>query len=356
VIGPIRTKTHGPWTRREFIKGIGAAGALTFWPYRPRFGEEAAERVAFVTGDIYSRHDTGEFAYESAKRLRAIGEGLERDGLLPRLLRIEPRRASLDWIEAVHTPDYVETVKKDVERGARQLSTGHSLISRESYDVALWAAGGVLAACDEVMEGRAGRAFCAVRPPGHHASADVGMGFCIFNNAAVAARYLQKRHGLGRVLIVDWDVHHGNGTQGIFYRDGSVFYFSTHQWPWYPWTGAAEETGEGDGKGATLNIPLPAGSGDPEFIEAFEGKLRPAMDRFRPDFVLISAGFDSRTADPLGRFRLTDDGFRRLTEIVIAIARDHASGRLVSVLEGGYSLTGLASAVPAHVDALLKGR
>jgi acetoin utilization deacetylase AcuC-like enzyme len=148
VIGPIRTKTHGPWTRREFIKGIGAAGALTFWPYRPRFGEEAAERVAFVTGDIYSRHDTGEFAYESAKRLRAIGEGLERDRLLPRLLRIEPRRASLDWIEAVHTPDYVETVKKDVERGARQLSTGHSLISRESYDVALWAAGGVLAACD----------------------------------------------------------------------------------------------------------------------------------------------------------------------------------------------------------------
>jgi acetoin utilization deacetylase AcuC-like enzyme len=243
-----------------------------------------------------------------------------------------------------------------ISKSKASFSLGLSLISRESYDVALWAAGGVLAACDEVMEGRAGRAFCAVRPPGHHASADVGMGFCIFNNAAVAARYLQKKHGLDRVLIVDWDVHHGNGTQGIFYRDGSVFYFSTHQWPWYPWTGAAEETGEGDGKGATLNVPLPAGSGDPEFIEAFEGKLRPAMDRFRPDFVLISAGFDSRTADPLGRFRLTDDGFRRLTEIVIAIARDHASGRLVSMLEGGYSLPGLASAVPAHVDALLKGR
>lgn len=344
------------WTRRDFFKGIGAAGALAFWPDWLRSGEEQAAKVAFVTGDIYSRHETGEFAYENARRLRAVRDRLDRDGLLPRLLRIEPRRAGLEWIEAVHTPGYIATVKKDVESGARQLSTGHTLICRESYDVALWATGGVLAACDQVMNGRAGSAFCAVRPPGHHASAEVGMGFCIFNNAAVAARYLQKKHGLGRILIVDWDLHHGNGTQDIFYRDGSVFYFSTHQWPWYPWTGAAVETGEGDGKGATLNVPLPAGSGDREFVEAFEGKLRPAMDRFRPDFVLISAGFDSRTADPLGRFRVTDEGFRRLTEIVIAIARDHASGRLVSVLEGGYSLTGLASAVSAHVGTLLGGR
>ncbi len=341
------------WTRREFFKGIGAAGALALWPNWLRAGEEPTAKVALVTSDIYSKHDTGEFAFESARRLHAVRDRLERDGLWPRLLRVEPRRADLEWIEAVHTPDYVETVKKDVESGARQLSTGHSLISRESYDVALWAAGGVLAACDEVMDGRAGRAFCAVRPPGHHASAEVGMGFCVFNNAAVAARYLQKRHGLGRVLIVDWDLHHGNGTQDIFYRDGSVFYFSTHQWPWYPWTGAAGETGQGDGEGATLNVPLPAGSGDKEFIAAFEERLRPAMGRFQPDFVLISAGFDSRTADPLGRFRVTDAGFRRLTEIVMAIARDHASGRLVSVLEGGYSLTGLASAASAHVETLL---
>jgi len=356
---PIRRADLGAsstWTRREFFKGIGAAGALAFWPDWLRAGEEPAEKVAFVTGDIYSRHDTGEFAYESAKRLRAVGDRLERDGLLPRLLRVEPRRAGLEWIETVHTPGYVETVKKDVESGAHQLSTGHTLISRESYDVALWAAGGVLAACDQVMDGGAGHAFCAVRPPGHHASTEVGTGFCIFNNAAVAARYLQKKHGLDRVLIIDWDLHHGNGTQDIFYRDGSVFYFSTHQWPWYPWTGSAEETGEGAGKGATLNVPLPAGSGDSEFVEAYEGKLRPAMDRFRPDFVLISAGFDSRTADPLGRFRVTDDGFRRLTEIALAIARDHASGRLVSVLEGGYNLPGLASAVSAHVETLLRGR
>jgi acetoin utilization deacetylase AcuC-like enzyme len=347
-------RTGGLWTRREFFKGIGAAGVLALWPNWLRVGEEPSAKVAFVTGDVYSRHDTGEFAYESAKRLHAVREGLERDGLWPRLLRVEPKRAGLEWIEAVHTPDYIETVKKDVESGARVLSTGHTLISRDSYDVALWAAGGALAACDEVMAGKAGRAFCAVRPPGHHASAGVGMGFCIFNNAAVAARYLQKKYGLGRVLIVDWDLHHGNGTQDIFYKDGSVFYFSTHQWPWYPWTGAAGEIGEGEGKYTTLNIPLPAGSGDRELIEAFEGKLRPAMDRFQPDFVLISAGFDSRTADPLGRFRVSDDGFRRLTEIVIAIARDHASGRLVSMLEGGYNLEGLASAVSAHVETLLK--
>jgi acetoin utilization deacetylase AcuC-like enzyme len=356
LVGRADLGALGTWTRRGFLKGVGAAGAFALRPDWLWAGDEAAAKVAFVTGDIYSRHDTGEFAYENAKRLRAVCDRLDRDGLSPRLLWVEPRRASLEWVEAVHSPGYVATVRKDVESGARQLSTGHTLISRESFDVALWAAGGVLAACDQVMNERARTAFCAIRPPGHHASAEVGMGFCIFNNAAVAARYLQKKHGLGRVLIIDWDLHHGNGTQDIFYGDGSVFYFSTHQWPWYPGTGAAEETGKGDGKGATLNVPLPAGSGDRELVEAFEGKLRPAMDLFRPDFVLISAGFDSRTADPLGRFRVTDEGFRKLTEIVIGIARDHASGRLVSMLEGGYSLPGLASAVSTHVETLLGGR
>jgi acetoin utilization deacetylase AcuC-like enzyme len=342
-----------PWSRRDFLRGIGAAGVLALRPAWLKAGRGPAARVGFVSGDVYARHDTGEFAYESAKRLEAVRAGLDRDGLLAKLVRIEPRRAGLEWIEAVHEPGYIETVKKDAASGARELSTGHTLICRDSFDVALWAAGGALAACDEVMAGSVERAFCAVRPPGHHASARVGMGFCVFNNAAVAARYLQAKHGLGRILIVDWDLHHGNGTQDIFYRDGSVFYFSTHQWPWYPWTGAAEETGAGDGEGATLNVPLPAGSGDPEFTEAFERRLLPAMDRFRPDFVLVSAGFDSRTGDPLGRFRVTDDGFRRLSETVLAIARDHASGRLVSLLEGGYSLPGLASAASAHVGTLL---
>jgi acetoin utilization deacetylase AcuC-like enzyme len=342
------------WTRREFIKGMGALALLSGWPGRPWKSGDDLVQAAFISGDIYSKHDTGEFAYENAARLRAIRAGLEENGLWPRLGPTMPYRASPVWLETVHDPEYIEIVKRDVASGARQLSTGHTLISRDSFEVALWAVGGVLAGCDEVMGGKSRRAFCAVRPPGHHASAGKGMGFCIFNNAAIAARYVQKKYGLERVVIVDWDLHHGNGTQEIFYRDGTVFYFSTHQWPWYPWTGAAGETGEGDGKGMTLNIPLPAGSGDRELIEAFSDKLRPAMDRFQPEFILVSAGFDSRTGDPLGRFRVTDEGFAKLTRVLLAIAGDHASGRLVSILEGGYSLTGLSRAVSAHLQALLE--
>jgi acetoin utilization deacetylase AcuC-like enzyme len=346
-------RDYGLLSRRDFIKGLGAAGLLSLWPGGRRTGAGVPDQVGLIFDDIYFKHDTGAFAYENAGRLKAIWAGIEEIGLLPRLHRIAPRRAETKWVETVHDPEYIDTVKKDVASGERQLSTGHTLISRDSYDVALWAVGGVLAACDDVMAGKSPRAFCAVRPPGHHASANCGMGFCIFNNAAVAARYLQRKYGLQRILIVDWDVHHGNGTQDIFYRDGGVFYFSTHQCPWYPWTGAAEETGEGDGKGATLNVPLPAGSGDSDLIEAFNGRLRPAMDRFRPQFILISAGFDSRTADPLGRFRLTDAGFAKLTEILMEIAADHSGGRLVSALEGGYSLEGLSNAVSAHLRALL---
>ena len=341
-------------SRREFMRGIGGAGLLALTPRFLRTEEEGSARVDFISGDVYSKHDTGEFAFENAGRLRAIFDGLTENGLWPRLRRVDPRPATLDWVEAVHRPEYIATVKKDVQSGATQLSTGHTLLSRDSFDVALWAVGAALAACDEVMQGKADRAFCAIRPPGHHASSDRGMGFCIFNNAAVTARYLQKKHGLSRVLIIDWDLHHGNGTQEIFYRDGTVFYFSTHQWPWYPWTGRADETGEAEGKGTTLNVPLPAGSGDRELLAAFEEQLRPAMDRFRPEFVLISAGFDSRTGDWLGRFRVTDQGFRSLTKIAAAIAQDHAGGRLVSLLEGGYNLEGLAKAVSAHIGALLE--
>jgi acetoin utilization deacetylase AcuC-like enzyme len=176
------------------------------------------------------------------------------------------------------------------------------------------------------------------------------MGFCLLNNAAVAARYAQRRHGVERVLIVDWDVHHGNGTQDVFYADPTVFYFSTHQWPLYPGTGRADETGAGAGEGTTMNFPFPAGSGRKEVLGAVQHGLVPAMDRFRPDLVLISAGFDSRVGDLLGRFTLTDRDFRDLTTAVLAIADRHAGGRVVSVLEGGYNLSGLASAVAMHVQ------
>lgn len=317
---------------------------------------QSASKTSLVSHPIYLKHDTGEFHFENPKRLRAILDGLEEADLLSSLQSIMPQESTLHWIEKVHQKDYIETVHQDVLSGAHFLSTksGNTAICSQSYEVALWAVGGVLTACDAVMSGKAKNAFCAVRPPGHHATPNRGMGFCLFNNIAIAARYLQEKHNLEKILIVDWDVHHGNGTQDIFYEDGSVFFFSTHQWPWYPWSGSTDETGIGPGKKATLNSPLPAGSGDNEIIESFEKKLWPQVNQFKPDFILISAGFDSRNTDPLGRFRVTDTGFKRLTQIMKQMAYDHAEGRLVSVLEGGYSLKGLAQAVPAHIEELMK--
>jgi acetoin utilization deacetylase AcuC-like enzyme len=209
-----------------------------------------------------------------------------------------------------------------------------------------------LNAVDAIVEKRVSNALCIGRPPGHHATPARGMGFCMFNTVAIAARYAQRQHGIGRVLIADWDVHHGNGTQDIFYADGSVFFFSTHQSPWYPGTGARSERGEGAGEGMTLNCPFPAGSGRKEIVGAFQEQLRAAAEDVKPDLVLISAGFDSRAGDPLGQFLLTDADFADLTRLMREIADKHAGGRLLSVLEGGYNLTGLASGVRAHAEAL----
>jgi acetoin utilization deacetylase AcuC-like enzyme len=265
------------------------------------------------------------------------------------LPRVEPRAATEDELALCHTREYLAVVRRDVASGRPYLSTGDTDIGPGSWEAALHAAGGVLNAVDAVLGGRAHNAFCAVRPPGHHATASRGMGFCLFNNVAIAARYAQCRHGVGRVLIVDWDVHHGNGTQDIFYADPSVFFFSTHQWPLYPGTGRADETGEGAGQGTTMNFPFPAGSGRKEILGAIQKSLIPAMRRYRPEFVLISAGFDSREGDLLGRFTLADQDFADLTTAVREI-----QPRLVSVLEGGYNLPGLASAAFSHVNALVR--
>lgn len=267
--------------------------------------------------------------------------------------RLQARPVTREDLVLVHTPEYLAVAEGEIRSGETQLSTGDTVIGRHSWDAAEAAAGSALAAVDAVIAGDVANAFCVVRPPGHHASADRGMGFCILNHVALAARHAQRRHGLKRVLIVDWDVHHGNGTQDIFYADGSVYFFSTHQSPWYPGTGRADETGTGSGKGTTLNCPLPAGAGRAEIFAAFQEKLLPAADAFRPELVLISAGFDSRLGDPLGGFRLLDPDFTELTRIVRQIADRHAGGRVVSVLEGGYHLEGLASAACAHVRGLL---
>jgi len=304
--------------------------------------------TALVADPACKEHHTGSRHPECPERFDAALDAL--DGL--DLLRLPSRLATEDETALCHGRDYIRLVEREIMTGFHELSTGDTIISPRSLDAALRATGSVLNAVDAVFSGAAENAFCIVRPPGHHATAIRGMGFCIFNSIAIAARYAQNKHGISRVLIADWDVHHGNGTQDIFYTDGTVFFFSTHQHPWYPGTGLADETGEGAGRGTTMNCPFPAGAGRAEILGAFQNKLLPAVEKFKPDLALISAGFDSREGDPLGNFLLTDQDFADLTRVMLEIADEHAAGRVISVLEGGYSLTGLASAVRAHVQAL----
>lgn len=307
--------------------------------------------VGLLLDPLYKAHDTGPGHPETAGRYDAVTAALE--GVRKQMAPVKPRAADEDEIALCHSRTYLATARRDIANKRGQLSTGDTSISAASWDVATQAAGGVLNAAHAVAQGELKRAFCAVRPPGHHATPDRGMGFCVINNVAVAARWLQKKHGVGRVLIVDWDVHHGNGTQDIFYRDGSVLFLSTHQHPWYPGTGMADERGEGKGEGRILNFPLAAGAGRAEILPVFQQTLMRAAEEFKPEFVLISAGFDSRAGDPLGKFRLTDEDFADLTAVLREIGEKHAGGRVLSVLEGGYSLPGLAAGVRAHVDALL---
>ena len=317
---------------------------------------EGPRPVGLVYHPDYLKHRMPRDHPERPERLPAIMEHLEGVGLLERLVRIEPRLADEAWIAEVHAPDYIAAVAEICRTGGGLLDLGDTPVCPESYEVARLAVGGVLAAVDAVMEGRVGSALCLVRPPGHHARPGNGMGFCVFNNVAVAARYVQKHHGLERVLIADWDVHHGNGTQEAFYGDPSVLYFSTHRYPFYPGTGAASETGVREGKGTTLNVPMPAGSGRAEFLAAFQEQLVPAAEAFRPDFVLVSAGFDTHGEDPLGGMRLTDADFGALAAVVAAIAETHCGGRLVASLEGGYALQAEARGVAEVLRAFLRDR
>jgi acetoin utilization deacetylase AcuC-like enzyme len=310
-------------------------------------------QTALIADSLCETHDPGPGHPEQPKRYRAVLDGLTKAGLIEKLQRIESRDAKDEELELVHARSYIRLAEEEIHHGRDQLSTGDTQVGEHSWGAAMRAAGSALVAIDAVCGGRAPRAFALVRPPGHHAGATYGMGFCVVNNIAVAARYAQKKHGIGKVLIVDWDVHHGNGTQDIFYEDGSVFFCSAHQSPWYPGTGAIEETGRNAGLGTTVNFPFPAGAGRSEILGALETKLVASMEKFKPELVLVSAGFDSRVDDPLGRFTLTDQDFGDLTKLMRQIADTHAQGRIVSLLEGGYSLTGLASASSAHVTALL---
>ncbi len=310
-------------------------------------------KTGFVYDDIYLEHKTTPGHPESPARLTAIIEKLKADGVYAQLVPLAPKAAPLERIQTIHAPKYVERVRISCETGDEYLDSPDVPISCKSYAVALMAAGGVLRAVDAVMQGEVANAFCAVRPPGHHTLADRAMGFCLFNNVAIGARYVQQQYGLSKVLIVDWDVHHGNGTQAAFYDDPGVLYFSVHQYPFYPGSGAETEKGHGKGLNHTINVPLPRGSGDRVYLEAFEQKLRPAALAFAPQFVFISAGFDAHENDTLGGMRVTTEGFGKLTHIVKGIANQCCQGRLVSVLEGGYGLKGLAASVETHIRVLM---
>jgi len=317
-------------------------------------GQVRTSQTGLLFDDVYLRHLAGVEHPERPERLTSIREGLERAGLLAGIFRIAPRRVTDAELMLVHTRSYVDLVRRELSNltGPKDLSTGDTVISPGSLETAQFAAGGVLNAVDAVMTKRVRNAFCAVRPPGHHATPSRGMGFCIYNHVAIAARYAQKTHGAKRVLIVDWDYHHGNGTQDIFYEDESVMIFDTHHYGAYPGTGSDTETGAGKAKGTKFNVPMAPGAGDAAFLEAFRARLVPEARKFKPDLILISAGFDGMRNDVLGQFDITPQGFADMTRVVVDLANELCQGRVVSVLEGGYRLDGLAESVVAHMKVL----
>lgn len=313
------------------------------------------ETVAFVYHPDYLLHAPPFEHPESPARLMALVEHLSAAGLLARMERVEPERPGDGAVARVHDPGYLRALEAACLRGDPSLDAEDTYLCRNSYAIALLSAGGAIAGATAVATGAARRAFCAVRPPGHHAGISAGMGFCLLNNVAIAARHLQDHHGLSRILIVDWDAHHGNGTQEIFFEDPDVFYFSIHEHPTflYPGTGRRWENGRGPGVGATLNAPMAPGAGDAEYREAFQQMLGPAAERFRPEIILVSAGFDAHAADPLADLQVTEAGFRFMTRFVVELAERHCGGRLVSVLEGGYEPKALCSAAEGHLRVLL---
>jgi acetoin utilization deacetylase AcuC-like enzyme len=292
-------------------------------------------------------HDPGAYHPESPARLKAVLEGLSAPEFRD-IERIKAPRAEDRHLTLCHPVQYVESVMGTIPPAGRHALDGDTVVCPASGEAALRAAGAVVAAVDAVMAGKAKNAFCAVRPPGHHAEAGQAMGFCMFNNVAVGALHARANHGLERVAVIDFDVHHGNGTQHMFERDPNLFYASSHQWPLYPGTGAAEERGCGN----IVNVPLRPYSGGEVFRAGFERHILPGLDRFKPDLVMISAGFDAHADDPLASLQLHEDDYEWVTAALLEVAEAHARGRLVSTLEGGYDLRALAASAAAHVRAL----
>jgi acetoin utilization deacetylase AcuC-like enzyme len=320
--------------------------------------------TALIYDPIFLEHITPPKHPERPQRLEMAIKVLEALGWLQRdgLVHIPPREATEDELAAVHDRAYIRHVKEGAEEVAREEQQGgrktrffatDTYISPQSYAVAIKAAGAPLTAIDAIMSGEVDNAYCLVRPPGHHALPDEAMGFCLFNNVAIAAQYALDRHGLERVMIIDYDVHHGNGIQDIFYTDPRVLYFSVHQAPFYPGTGHSDELGEGAGLGTTINVPLPATVGYEVYEPVFRQVMTHAADRFDPQLILVSAGFDAHWNDPLGQMNLSTAGFAQLTKLIIDLAQTLCNGRLVMVQEGGYNLDVMGACVATCINLLL---
>jgi len=300
----------------------------------------------------YLEHKTGKGHPECPERLQATYRYLQKLPWFSKLKAIKPKSADESWIRTTHSQAYINHAKEVCESGFAYLDTQDVGVSKKSFEIAKLAVGGALAVADNVIQGDLTNGFALLRPPGHHAEEDLAMGFCLLNNVAIVARYLQKKHNLDKVLIFDWDVHHGNGTQHSFEEDPSVFYVSLHQYPFYPGTGAATETGRGKGKDATLNCPMPAGALDQDYEKAFCETILPKIDEFKPNTILISAGFDAHQDDPLADVRLTTPFYGWMTERMMEIADKYSGGRIISLLEGGYNLEALPRCIATHLAVL----
>jgi acetoin utilization deacetylase AcuC-like enzyme len=308
-------------------------------------------KVGLVYDPIYLDHDTGDHV-ENSQRLVAAMSYLKETGIKEELISLAPRPASLEELEMIHAPEYISYVKSKAESGGGWLDPD-TIMSPKSYETALYAVGGVLAAVEAVMEKEVDNAFALVRPPGHHATRDRAMGFCIFNNVAISSKFALSKFNLNRVLIADFDVHHGNGTQDAFYADPKVLYFSTHQYPFYPGTGWMDETGTGEGEGTTVNFPMAAGWEDEEYLRAFREVLAPIARRFQPELIVVSAGFDAHWADQLAMMQVSVTCFAQMAMILKKLAAELCQGRLVFALEGGYHLQVVACSTKAIFDVLL---
>lgn len=308
--------------------------------------------TGFLYDERFLDHNAGLGHPERRERLTSTMAHLQAQAWFEQLHMLAPRAADEDSIARVHSSDLIERARSACEHELPFLDVMDTRVSRDSFEVALLAAGGAQELADRVIAGEVDNAFALCRPPGHHAEHNLALGFCLFNNVAIAARHLQTQHGLDKILILDWDVHHGNGTQHSFEDDPSVLYVSTHQYPYYPGTGAHSETGIGRGDGATLNCPMPAGAGDEQYRQAFVEKILPTIDRFAPEFVIISAGFDAHVDDPLASICLSTEFFGWMSARLVEVADKHCSGRLISLLEGGYNVNKLPLCVDEHLQVL----